>query len=145
MKKILLLLVGLLVILVVVYVVLVSRQIVPLPPFLSPSPTPTQVPIPTPKLTVYPEYLLPTPESLAPSEDPNAYELQPEDTQEFGALMVTLPINTDDYMVYFNFSNSTFEVTVFSDKGMQEYEALRSKYPNIKDESFKVLDQRFGL
>lgn len=136
---------GVLMILVVVYFILATRNIVPLPSFLSLSPTPTQFPIPTPKLTVYPEYLLPTPETLAPSEDPNAYENQPAEQQEFGALMVTLPINTADSMVYFNFSNSIFEVTVFSDKGMEEYEALRRKYPNIKDESFKVLDQRFGL
>jgi len=127
--------------LVVIWIILIRTKNT----LISPQPSPITTPFPSTTPTLYPEYELTPPIQTAPEEDPNAYEKLPKDQQEYSSLVVTLPINTNDYMVYFNFSNSIFEVTVFSDKGMQEYEALRKKYPNIKDESFKVLDQRFGL
>ena len=144
MRKLIIGLSFVLVILIIVLVVLIQKKLVIAPSFSTPSPTASIAPSRMPKTTVYPESLLPTPESLAPSE-PYEYEKLPSDQKEFGALIVSLPINTNDYMVYFNFADSTFQVTIFTDKGMEDYRKLRQKYPNLKDSLFILVDRRVEL
>ncbi len=143
MKKIILILSGILIILVVIVLFIIFRKTTMVMPILTP--TPIITPSITTKITIYPEYLLPTPESLAPPEDPNTYDKLPKDQQEFSSLVVSLPINTNDYMVYFNFADSTFQVTIFTDKGMEDYRKLRQKYPDLKESLFILVDRRVEL
>lgn len=142
MKKLIIASGILLFVLVVVFIVLVNRKIIDVPHLSTTPSTPTQPLKPTLVPTIYPEYLLPTPKTLAPPEDPNAYDKLPKDKQEYGALIVTLPINTNDYMVYFDFAESKFDVTIFTNQGMDDYRKLRQKYPDLKDSFFTVIDQR---
>ena len=145
MRKLIIGLSVILVILIMVFALLVQKKLVIVPSFSTPSPTTSIAPSRMPKTTIYPESLLPTPESLAPSEDPYEYEKLPNDQKEFGALVFSLPINTNDYMVYFNFADSTFQVTIFTDKGMEDYRKLRQKYPDLKDSLFILVDRRIEL
>lgn len=126
--------------LVILVILIVTKRT---PTMLQPSSTTTLFPPTTP--TAYPEYQLTPPIQTAPEEDPNAYDKLPKDQQEYSSLVVSLPINTNDYMVYFNFADSTFQVTVFTDKGMEDYRKLRQKYPNLKDSLFIVVDRRIEL
>ncbi|MBP6993928.1 hypothetical protein KBB12_01675 [Candidatus Woesebacteria bacterium] len=145
MKKLIIASGILLIVLLIIFIVLVNRKVIKVPYLSSISPTPKPLAKPTSKPTIYPEYLLPTPKSLAPPEDPNAFEKQPKDKQEYSTLFFEVPINTNDYMVYFDFAESKFDVTVFTDQGMEDYRRLRQKYPSLKDSFFTVVDQRIEL
>lgn len=107
---------------------------------VSSSPTPIATVLPTKK--IFPESLLASPIQTGPKEDLNAYKNIPKDEQEFSTLAISLPLTTADYSMQFNFANSTFLVTIDTDKGMEEYQALRRKYPNIKGSLFIVTDKR---
>ncbi len=101
----------------------------PTEPYRSPSP---------PQQTTYPEYSLPSPDSLGPEEPLLTYDNASKEQQEFSSLTLTLPINTNDFSISFNFSNSTFDVDIFSEQGMKDYQELRKKYPRLKDNLFNV-------
>lgn len=101
----------------------------PTEPYRSPSP---------PQQTIHPEYLLPSPESIGPDEPLLTYDNASKEQQEFSSLTLTLPINTNDFSISFNFSNSTFDVDIFSEQGMKDYQELRKKYPNLKDDIFNI-------
>jgi len=142
MKYLILALSGVFIILLVVVIALILTPSNLKPPSILIAPTLTITPITKATPTAYPEYLLPSPEQLAPEEDPNAYEKLPKDQQEFSSLVVMLPIKTSDYSIEFNFANSTFNVVIQSDQGMKDYEVLRKKFSSLKDSLFTVVDQR---
>lgn len=127
--------------LVVIWIILIRTKST----LISPQLSPTTTPFPSARSTVYPEFKLTPPIQTAPEEDPNAYEKLPKEQQEYSSLVVTLPINTNDYMVYFNFADSTFQVTIFTDKGMEDYRKLRQKYPDLKESLFILVDRRVEL
>ncbi len=101
----------------------------PTEPFRSPSP---------PQQTTYPEYLLPSPDSIGPEEPLLTYDKATKEQQEFSTLTLEVPIKTREYSVSFNFANSTFDVDVYSEQGMKDYQQLRKKYPNLKDDIFNI-------
>lgn len=143
MKKMIILFGGILIVLLFVFFTLVFKNTNTIPQQAIPTPPTTAITdVPIASTTLYPEYQLPTPERIAPDGDPNAYEKLPRDQQEFSSLVVSLPIKTSEYSIDFNFSNSTFNVVIFTDQGLKDYETLRQKYPNIKESLFYIQDTR---
>lgn len=101
----------------------------PTEPYSSPSP---------PQQTAYPEYSLPSPESVGPEEPFLTYDKASKEQQEFSTLTLEVPIKTSEYSISFNFANSTFDVDIYSEEGLKEYLELRRKYPNLKDDIFNI-------
>lgn len=140
MKKIVFLgtlIVIVLVVILTILVVLRNSSSIPEIPHGTPITTPSATPI-----TIYPEYLFPSPEQVGPSEDLNSFESLSIEEKEYNLLLTSLPINTPDYSVQYNFNFSAFYVTVLNDKGWEQYIALRKKYSNLDDDYFVVIDER---
>lgn len=142
MKKILVLAIILLTfLLVVLFVLIYKRQTTPIQSGSIVEPT-TAPPSQAPQQVVYPEYLLPSPRQLAPPNDTNNYDHATKSEQDFSDLMIQTPITKEGMSVTFNYADSTFAVIITTDKGMDEYLAIRKKYPGISEVSFVVSDQR---
>ncbi len=103
----------------------------------SPTPYPTLMPTST-RVTEYPEYLLPSPESLAPPDDPNSWENASQEQKEFSTLADRTPIQEDGLRIDFDFSNSSFIVTISSQEGAIAFENIRKQYPTLKDSLFDI-------